>query len=280
MEGNGNELSGTHPLPVELMQAFDDELSSGELARVKAHVAHCESCRADWARLQQVTELVAELHGSTGPIPRVALRLPADETRMSGAFVFKNPRAISRVAVLVCSVLVCGAIWLAVRPASNKQRELVRQTSSQTPTAPLPASGTSVSQAGPSTSYARVLQAVKANRPAHWRAIAATQTSALTSPAVKPALHTADTAPQAAQTQTAQDVFWSLPYSNPALASQGAELVRVTLPREAFVMAGVPMASIPLGGPNDRISADVLLGSDGLPFAIRPASYRITSLNH
>jgi hypothetical protein len=261
VEDNQAQSGSMHPPPGELMQAFDGELGSGELVRVNAHVAHCQVCRADWARLQRATDLVAELHQAAGSIPLAALRLPAEKTNTPWILPFAKTWAISGVAALVCA-----AAWLSLRPASH---------SGQEPAAPAAATTTARSPVrAPSGSHSRVLQgelrAAKVNRPSHWRAVSAPPAAELISQAAKPAL-------PATQPQTAQDVFWPLPYSNPALASQGGELIRVALPREAFVMAGVPLASIPVSGPSDKISADVWLGADGLPLAIRPASYRTTS---
>jgi hypothetical protein len=181
--------------------------------------------------------------------------------------------------VLVCAGVVCTAVLLSVWPAPHSGRELVRQT----PAAPLPATNAEPSQVpSPNAARSRILQgglqASRVNRFSHLRKVAAPQTAGAIRQTPEPAPQAGQA--QAAQSQITQDVFWSLPYSNPALASQGAELIRVTLPLEAFVMAGVPLAIIPSSGPNDRFSADVLLGADGLPFAIRPASYRTTSINH
>jgi hypothetical protein len=271
MKGTRNQSARTHPSPGELMQAFDGELGSGELARVNAHVADCAACRADWARVKRGSEIVAELHQTTGPISQAALRLPPEEARPSWILPRSKPWAISAVAALVCAALVYGAAWLRLWPAPHNGQALVRQTAA----APLAAMTTAVppvhapNHAG-SLALQGKLQAARANRPSHGRAASAPQTAG-------PASQTPRS--QSAPSQTAQDVFWTLPYSNPALASQGGELIRVALPREAFVMAGVPLASIPASGPSDQISADVWLGADGLPFAIRPASYRTTSLN-
>jgi hypothetical protein len=258
------------------MQAFDGELGSGELARVNAHVADCPACRTDLARLKRGSEIVAELHQSTRPISQGALRLPPEETRPSWILPLSKPWAISAVAALVCAALVYGAAWLRLWPAPHNGQELVRQT----PAAPLAAMTTAVSPVhapddARSLGLQGKLQAATVNRPSHGRAAAAPQTAGPASQTPQPQTPQSQTAPS----QTAQDVFWTLPYSNPALASQGGELIRVALPREAFVMAGVPLASIPASGPSDQISADVWLGADGLPFAIRPASYRTTSFH-
>jgi Putative zinc-finger len=276
MKGTRNQSAGTHPSPGELMQAFDGELGSAELARVNAHVADCDACRTDWARLKRGSDIVAKLHQTTGPISQAALRLPPEETRASWILVLGKPWAISAAAALVCAALVYGAAWLRLWPAPHNGQELIRQT----PAAPLAAMKTAVSPThAPSHAHSRglrgELQAARVNQPSHGRAAAAPQTAGPASQTAQSRTPQSQTAPS----QTAQDVFWTLPYSNPALASQGGELIRVALPREAFVMAGVPVASIPASGPSDRISADVWLGADGLPFAIRPASYRTTSLN-
>jgi len=272
MKGSGNQPARTHPSPGELMQAFDGELVSGELSRVNAHVADCDACRTDWARLKRGSEIVAELHQTTRPISQAALRLPPEETRPSWILPLSKPWAISAAAALVCAALVYGAAWLRLWPAPPNGRELVRQT---------PAATTTVvsSVHAPNDTHSRglhgQLQAARINRPWHGRTATAPQTAGPASQTTPSQTTPSQTAPS----QTAQDVFWTLPYSNPALASQGGELIRVALPREAFVMAGVPVASIPASGPSDQISADVWLGADGLPFAIRPASYRTTSLH-
>lgn len=255
MNGNRNQSGHAHPSPGELMQAFDGELGSGELVLVNAHAAQCQVCQTDLARLQRASDLVTELHQATGPIPLAALRLPAEETRMPWILQFPKPWAIAGVAALVCA-----AAWLSLWPAPREGHELVRRA---------PAAKTTTVPPVHSPIETRGLQrephAATVNRPSHWRVAAAP--------------HAAGPASQPPPSQTAQDVFWTLPYSNPALASQGGELVRVALPREAFVMAGVPLASIPASEPSDKISADVWLGADGLPFAIRPASYRTTSFH-
>ena len=90
------------------MQAFDGELGSGDLVLVNAHVAQCQVCQTDLARLQRASDLVAKLHQTTGPISQAALRLPPEETRPSWILALSKPWAISAVAALVCAALVYG----------------------------------------------------------------------------------------------------------------------------------------------------------------------------
>ena len=58
--------------------------------------------------------------------------------------------------------------------------------------------------------------------------------------------------------------FLSLPYSDRALPLDQAMILQVEMPRAALVSAGVP---VPVSG--DPVAAEVILGIDGLPRAIR-----------
>ena len=60
--------------------------------------------------------------------------------------------------------------------------------------------------------------------------------------------------------------YFSLPYSDPSIANGTEATVRVSVPASQLMAWGVPA----LGrGPDEELPADLLLGDDGLPQAIR-----------
>ena len=61
--------------------------------------------------------------------------------------------------------------------------------------------------------------------------------------------------------------FFPLTYSN--LPSEGAQLVRMQVPRKALVAVGLLSADVPPGALTGTIQADVLVGEDGLARAVR-----------
>ena len=60
--------------------------------------------------------------------------------------------------------------------------------------------------------------------------------------------------------------FFSVGDTSPASLSDGGQLVRVELPRSALMTFGLPVNT---DRANERVKADVLLGSDGIARAIR-----------
>ncbi len=69
---------------------------------------------------------------------------------------------------------------------------------------------------------------------------------------------------------------FALPLSDPAIANGTETTVRVSVPTSQLIAWGVPPLA---NGPDDEVSADLLLGDDGLPRAIRilPTSTTTTS---
>ncbi len=66
-------------------------------------------------------------------------------------------------------------------------------------------------------------------------------------------------------TSLSADVF-DLPYSDPAIANGTETTVRVSVPASQLIAWGVPSPAKEL---DDEVAADLLLGDDGLPQAIR-----------
>lgn len=70
--------------------------------------------------------------------------------------------------------------------------------------------------------------------------------------------------------QMATTDFVALPYGDDSLVEESATIVRVELPRSALRLAGFNVAQ---ERADDRIQADVVLGADGLPHAVRFVNY-------
>ncbi len=261
-----------HPPGSILMAAMDGELSSQDGLAVEQHVAECRECSAQWHRLADVSGRLTEFHrvmNEASLLPEFQLRLPADKTPVPifGAWFewLQRPQFLMPAAALM--VMLLGlALWTNSKmrqpvpsvspPAVSAGATASRPAVSDTHTQPPPA--IAKTQLAPQTTKAVLRpkrrsrdpeQSLEANEPRR-------------SPVAEPNSSTPRTA----------EVFWALPYSDPALRDEGAEIVRADLPREAFLKAGVPLANIPATGPRGRITADILLGADGLPRAIRPAS--------
>jgi hypothetical protein len=60
--------------------------------------------------------------------------------------------------------------------------------------------------------------------------------------------------------------FFALPYAPRLTSFEGAQVLRVRLPRASMTMLGLPVDQ---SGFSDRIKADVVLGEDGIARAIR-----------
>jgi hypothetical protein len=71
--------------------------------------------------------------------------------------------------------------------------------------------------------------------------------------------------PVANHAEVATD-FMPLGYLNPALLQDGGQIVRVEVPRTTMASFGLP---VNMDRYNERVKADVLLGVDGVPHAIR-----------
>jgi hypothetical protein len=264
MESNRGLLHDGHPTGSTLMAALDRELPSRQHSAVEEHLTKCPQCAAQWERLQQVSGRLMEFHRSISSLPEFELQLPPNErpiTVLGGILsLLRRPQLFIPVGALA-TVVLGFVLWTSPRmgvtlmgpaPAVAKVPEQTRAMAANKPAIP----------ATPQTQVATI------RSPRRLRGTARSQQADLPRRAPDPE-------PNAPTPQTAE-VFWYLPYSDPALAAEGAEMVRADLPREAFLMAGVPLANIPPAGPKGRIVADIVIGADGLPRAIRPARLQTT----
>ncbi len=260
MESNLDRNQDGHPAGWTLMAALDRELSAPENLAVEEHVTKCPECGAQWERLRQVSGRLTEFRQSISSLPEFELHLPPAEkpaTRLDGIVsLLRRPRFLVPAAALATAVIGL-TLW------TNSRAGISYREAPAPPVVNVPAKTETIAASKPAIPAAPETQASAIQTPRHLRSRSPAQEGHLQGNAPNPA-------PNVPAPQTAE-VFWYLPYSNPALADEGAEMVRADLPREAFLMAGVPLANIPAAGPRERIAADVLIGADGLPRAIRPA---------
>lgn len=78
-------------------------------------------------------------------------------------------------------------------------------------------------------------------------------------------------APQHSAPGPGVEEFIKLPYAPPFSASDYGQVMRVRLPRQSLRSMGLPVNEDRFF---DRVPADLLLGEDGVPRAIRLATYR------
>jgi hypothetical protein len=261
-----------HPSRELLLQAFDQELEATEASAVQEHVRLCTLCESRWARLKALSEGVAAIESQI-EVPPFQLRLPAGEPSPR-ADVNRLPvdRLVRVAALIAAAVALSVGLWMLTRNSSPREP------------AALARGGQGGASAGTRELVPKAPAEAKIAAPflpsrntAGFEGASARRRSALARvrPRVKPEPNSSPESGPVSASNT-EEVFWALPYSNPALSPEGVHLVRVDLPREAFLMAGVPAAELP-GASRESIAAEVLLGSDGLPSAIRPAHYRPAS---
>ncbi len=265
MESNRGLQPDAHPTGSTLMAALDRELPPRQHSAVEEHLRQCPQCAAQWGRLQQANGRLAEFHRSISSVSEFELQLPPDErprTVLGGILsFFRRPQFFIPAATLA-TVVIGFVLWTSPRAG-------VTYMSPAPSAAKVPEQIETMAASKPAISGAPQTQAATIRSSRRLRSAVPSQPAGMPRQSPNPE-------PNASTPQTAE-VFWYLPYSDPALAAEGAEVVRADLPREAFLMAGVPLANIPATGPRDRIAADIVIGADGLPRAIRPARQQTTA---
>lgn len=263
-----NKRMSPHPSHQILLQALDCELPSPEMGAVLTHIKQCPACEMRWLRLHALSERVAVLE--RGPeIPPFPLRLPLSVK----VHEFPSSSYWKPAGLVAAAMALAVGLWLWTRAPRRPEAPAVTpvvsssKASSGNGTAPIVVPSHPVGGRTNTASFAHANRGIR-------RSVDRTPDLAGLMTAQPPP---GGGAKQAAASGTEITVFWALPYSNPALSAEGAHLIHVALPREAFLMAGVPASALPPWS-REPVAADVLLGSDGLPSAIRPANYRAASL--
>jgi Zn-finger nucleic acid-binding protein len=247
------------------------DASERESARV--HVDQCDDCRRAWNDQLELSERLRKLADQTtssrAPEHVEAQLLAAfrDRTRVVTIHSTPRRRRYWMTAAAAVVLMVFGLLAWRSHVASLRQPQV--QVSSKSVTAP----------------------ASDSPKQAQSQTVAVTGTRSSTQPLIKPALskslsrrHPAssqlaksDAAKQStveqtsvlatsAETKELATDFVLVGYGNALDLQDGGQLVRVELPRSALARFGLPMN---MDRVDERIKADVLVGTDGLARAIR-----------
>ena len=227
-----------------LVKVLDGELTGAEKIDVEIHLAGCAECLD---RLDRWTDLSTE-------IARVVDAVPTPIARHSHERLIRNMAAIpvsdvalrtrarqGRTLAWVAALAACLAIvtLFSIRIARHSAKQNERPAAIQTDN-------------GRHSSPAAIARVIP-DQPVKRHAILARNTAPAQS--------------NSTAGSTAADGFWPLPYSNPGLPVDSADVLRVRVRLSALTEAGVVTASPATDDP--WVQADVLLGADGEPRGIR-----------
>jgi hypothetical protein len=256
-DGNqaGEALKEQHPSRQRLILAFDRELPSSELTAVLHHIELCAVCEARFAKLAKLSDGIAAVEPEDGA-PVFELKLPSVSEVHPFPSKWSGPPLMKTLGLIAAVVTLAVGLWLLMRSPSQS-RPAVAAAGGNT------GEGRKGSVTHPKLDVSNEDQTPRRAVVQHLRR--ARPNSRVTTPM---AANTTQRDPDS------KVVFWALPYSNPVLTAEGEHVVHVGLPREAFLMAGVPVAELPGVSQRELVPAEVLLGSDGLPSAIRPIQYK------
>ena len=233
-----------------------------------AHSGKCEVCarRLEHERILtfQLCALAREMSSLSAPA-RVEEHLVAAFRRRiflqhrSSSMTLGTKLAAGAAAVLL---IVFGIIGLRLRHGPRVQEAVNRIESGKTASSPIEAS--SVVRNSYEAPSSKEIGA-RTNGPRRNFTRSATQYSNNNRRSIQavPAATSASASPQEMEVATE---FMSLGYMSPLNLQDGAQVVRVQLPRSAMVSLGLPVNMDRYG---ERVKADVLLGADGLAHAIR-----------
>ena len=227
-----------------LVKVLDGELTGAEKIEVEIHLAGCAECldRLDrWADLS--TEIARVVDAVPAPIARHSReRLIRTMAAIPVSGVALRTRARQgRTLAWVAALAACLAIatLFSIRIARHSAKQNERPAAIQIDNG---------RHSSPAT-IARVIP----DQPVKRHAILARNTAPAQS--------------NSTAGSTAADGFWPLPYSNPGLPVDSADVLRVRVRLSALTEAGVVTASPATDDP--WVQADVLLGADGEPRGIR-----------
>jgi hypothetical protein len=224
----------------QLVRALDKELPSDEQAEVDLHLASCESCLDQYEALADLSE---RLGYALETVPVSAPLNAREELRSK----LKQPGSavVRRHAMRRWAWAAAACIGLALLFSLNRgtpERQTQTQVQVQVPktiNAPVVEPSTE-----PFRSSASPRKAVSAPQPRRARA----KSAEISAPAP----------------------FIRLPYSDPSLPLEAADIVRVQMRLSTLANSGV--IRVMPGSSDGWVQADVLLGMDGEPYGIRLVS--------
>ena len=202
---------------------------------LRAHLENCPDCRRRLADERMLTAGLAAVAPCDAPPARIQTAVLAEFRRAN------RPTPIRRPVVGWIALAAAAALLLAVflTPKHRPQK---------TPTA-----------------------AVQAPAPVHTAPAAAVQAPApaVTAHAPKPVKrHRAAKAqpPPAVETPEVATDFFEIPYSEPLRPEERVDVFRMQMPRANMAVFGLPVSG---GRLDSRVTADVLMGEDGVMRAVR-----------
>jgi len=225
-----------------LVKALDGELTGAEKIDVEIHLAGCQECldRLDrWADFS--TEIARVVDAAPAPAARQSherlVRAIANIHEPDGSPQKQaRGKTLAWLAALAACLAVVTLFSIRIARHSPKQNE----------------ASTAVKTDGGQHSSPAVIAHVRPDQPVKRHTVLARNKAATKS----------NSAPGAAAPG-----FWPLPYSNPALPVDAADVLRVRVRLSSLTAAGVVTSAPAFDDP--WVQADVLLGADGEPRGIR-----------
>jgi hypothetical protein len=223
----------------QLVRALDKELPSDEQAEVDLHLASCESCLDQYEALADLSERLGyALEAVLVSAPLNAREELRSKLQQPGSAVVRR-HALRRRAWAAAACIGLALLFNLNRRMPERQTQAQVPKTANAPviearTEPLPRSSSSFRKATSGTQRRRS--------------------------GAKPAEVAAP--------------FIRLPYSDPALPLEAADIVRVQMRLSTLANSGVirMMPGSGAGSGDGWVQADVLLGMDGEPYGIRLVS--------
>jgi hypothetical protein len=231
-----------------------------------AHVEQCVPCRDHWDAERALSDNLRSLSRTMNSLPAPAhlegALLAAFRDRANMVQLRREPRRWRYWAAAVAAVLLIGiavSAWRAgVFSGTRKELQAVTPKSEPLPN-PQPPQPQPIAKVSDSGTVSKTQQPKPAPRPR-------VKTNRET---VLPSQTVPDTASAVAANSETKEVtsdFVALGYGNALDLQDGGQLVRVELPRAALARFGL---LLDMDHANERVKADVLVGTDGLARAIR-----------
>lgn len=220
-----------HLTDEEMVLSIDGEIAAIDYARVETHLANCGACLSRYEELAELSERLSHAI-ETAPVAAPA----AARQRLEAVLTTSTPIRPIRPfalwkwsAVAVAAALVLVALLVRQTPSPQTQTEVTKRPLRATLQPPV------VAESRP---------------PFRPQARQSTHEQAPSRPS-----------------GTSVDGFIRLPYSDPSLPLDSSDVVRVQMHLSALASTGVVRAYPGVGDP--LVQADVLVGLDGQPSAIR-----------
>jgi hypothetical protein len=251
--------------------ARNQMMDASERAGAQAHVDECDDCRSNWNDQLELSERLCgvadNMRASRAPGHVEAQLLAAfrDRTRIVSIPPASRRRRYWMSAAAAVALMVFGLLAWRSHVVSLRQRQV--QASSNNATAPPDASSKqeqsrTVGITAPSSSPRSIKPVVrKSLSRRHPAASQLAKNTAAKEPAVEQVVPVTNLEVKEFSTD-----FVLVGYGNALDLQDGGQLIRVELPRLALARFGLPMN---MDRADERIKADVLVGTDGLARAIR-----------